>query len=213
MSSRWRQTTPEELAGWLSGAAMPWGIAGGWALDLWRGSVSRPHSDIEISCFLADLPALLPLLSSFEIAIARNKQLTPYAPGTALPAPPFSLWLRRHGETLWDFEIVAEAQLDGRWAYRREASVQRPLSAVFTRTTSGWPIIAPEIQLLYKCKQPRDKDLVDLARYVPALDEAARLWLRSAVAAAHPEFLPMLLDIEATLSFEALAARNNGTPQ
>lgn len=213
MSSRWRQTSPEELSGWLGAATMPWGIAGGWALDLWQGKVSRPHSDIEISCFFADLPALLPLLDRFEIAIARNKQLTTCEPQMALPAPPFSLWLRRHGETLWDFEIVAEAQLEGRWAYRRDLSVQRPLHTVFTRTASGWPIIAPEIQLLYKCKQPRDKDLLDLARYVPCLDEAACLWLRSAVAVAHPEFLPTLLDIEAHPDIEAFSARNNGTPR
>ena len=63
------------------------------------------------------------------------------------------------------------------------------------------------MQLLYKCKQPRDKDLIDLQRCGPALDAAARLWLRSAVAAAHPEFLPTLLDIEAQ------RARNDGTPQ
>lgn len=190
MSGRWRETEPAELVGWLATAAVPWGIAGGWALDLWQGEISRPHSDIEISCFLADLPALLPMLDRFEIAIARNKQLAVYVPGTALPAPPFSLWLRRHGETLWDFEIVAEAQLQGQWAYRRELSVRRPRDTVFTRSASGWPVIAPEIQLLYKCKEPRDKDLLDLARCVPRLDEAARLWLRSAVATAHPEFLP-----------------------
>ena len=207
MTSRWRQTSPEELAGWLTGATVPWGIAGGWTLDLWQGSVSRPHSDIEISCFFADLPALLPILDRFEIAIARNKQLTFYEPGTELPSPPFSLWLRSHGETLWDFEIVSEAQQEGQWAYRREPSVRLPMATVFGRTASGWPIIAPRIQLLYKCKQPRDKDLLDLARYVPRLDEAARLWLRSAVSAAHPEFLPTLLDIEAP------GARNDGTAQ
>jgi hypothetical protein len=207
MSSRWRQTSPDELAGWLAEAIVPWGIAGGWAIDLWQGGVSRPHSDIEISCFLAALPALLPTLDRFEIAVARNKQLTPYETGTVLPAPPFSLWLRRHGETLWDFEIVAEAQLDGQWAYRRELSVRHAMGTVFIPTRSGLPVIAPEIQLLYKCKQPRDKDISDLTRYVPRLDDAAGLWLRSAVAAAHPEFQPTLLDIE------ALDARNDGTSQ
>ena len=186
---------------------MPWGIAGGWALDLWQDSVTRPHSDIEISCFLADLPALLPLLGGLEIAVARNKQLTPYEPGTELPATPFSLWLRKHGQTLWDFEIVAEAKMDGQWAYRRDPSVRWPLASVFRRAASGWPIIAPEIQLLYKCKEPRDKDLLDLKRFVPVLDDEARLWLRSAVATAHPEFLPILIDIE------ALAAPQDGTPQ
>ncbi|WP_055049249.1 nucleotidyltransferase domain-containing protein [Devosia sp. A16] len=207
MTGRWRETSPAELAGWLADAEVPWGIAGGWALDLWQGEISRPHSDIEISCLLADLPALLPLLAGFEIAVARDKQLTPYLLGTALPVSPFSLWLRRQGEMLWDFEIVAEAQSDGQWVYRREPSVRKPLDLVFRRTPSGWPIIAPEIQLLYKCKQPRDKDLLDLSRYVPRLDEPARLWLRSAIAAAHPESLPTFFDIEAP------GARKDGTLQ
>lgn len=191
MSSRWRRTSPQELTGWLAAAPVPWGIAGGWALDLWQGTVSREHSDIEIACFRADLPALLPVLGAFEIAIARNKVLTPYRPGDALPEDSFSLWLRRHGETLWDFEIVAEAQRDGHWAYRREPAVTRPLVTVFTRVCD-FPVIAPEIQLLYKCKAPRPKDFDDLARFVPLLDATAYAWLHDAVAAAHAETLPTL---------------------
>lgn len=207
MSSRWRETSPEELAGWLAEAEVPWGIAGGWALDLWAGEISRPHSDIEISCLRADLPLLLPLLSGFEIAIARSKQLTPYHQGAELPAPPFSLWLRRHREPLWDFEIVSETQQDGQWAYRRDHTIRCPLDRVFMPSAAGWPIIAPQIQLLYKCKEPRPKDLADLRRSVPRLDEAARVWLRSAVATAHPEFLPTLLDIMAQ------RAPKDGTPR
>jgi hypothetical protein len=158
---------------------------------LWEGTVSREHSDIEIACFRADLPALLPALAAFDIAVARNKVMTPYRIGEALPEDSFSLWLRRHGETLWDFEIVAEAQRDGRWVYRREPAVTRPLDAVFVKA-GEFPVIAPEIQLLYKCKAPRPKDLDDLARFVPLLDAAAYAWLHDAVAAAHAETLPTL---------------------
>jgi hypothetical protein len=191
MSSRWRQSSPQELMGWLAAVDVPWGIAGGWALDLWQGTVSREHSDIEIACFRADLPRLLPALGAFEIATARNKALTPYRSGDVLPEENFSLWLRRHGETLWAFEIVAEAQRNGQWAYRREASVGRAMDEVFVRA-DAYPIIAPEIQLLYKCKEPRPKDIDDHERHVPLLDAAAYRWLREAVAAAHPTFLPTL---------------------
>jgi len=193
MSNRWRQTTPRELASWLADVRAPWGIAGGWALDLWSGSVSRPHSDIEIACFRSDLPALLPPLAAFEIAIARNKVLTPYQLGSTLPAPPFSLWLRRHGEPLWDFEIVAESQASAEWAYRRDTSIRHPVG-IFS-TAGGYPVIAPQIQLLYKAKEPRPKDLDDLQRFIPRLDEAARRWLRAAIASAHREFLPTFDEI------------------
>ncbi len=197
MSSRWRQTSPTELADWLAGVDIPWGFAGGWALDLWGGEVSRDHSDIEIACFRADLPGLLPKLADFEIAIARDKQLTPYLAGS-LPEPPFSLWLRRHGEVLWDFEIVAESRAGSDWVYRRDPRISRSSETVFAISPAGFPIIAPEIQLLYKCREPRPKDIDDLVRYVPRLDEAARLWLRAAVALAHPAFLATFDDIVAS---------------
>lgn len=192
MSSCWRQTSPQELAAWFAGVDVTWGIAGGWALDLWQGNVSREHSDIEIACFRADLPRLLPKLSGFEIAIAKNKRLTPWMPDSGLPEDSFSLWLRRGGEILWDFEIVAETERDGSWVYRREPSVQRPISSAFLITARGLPIIAPEIQLLYKCKEPRPKDVNDLRHFIPLLDTKARDWLRASVAVAHPASRPML---------------------
>ncbi|MBN9346644.1 MAG: hypothetical protein J0I48_10670 [Devosia sp.] len=191
MSNRWRQTTPRELIDWLGAVDVPRAIAGGWALDLWQGAVTRPHSDIEIACFRADLHRLLPKLPAFEIVIARGKQLTPYAIGDALPDDSFSLWLRRRGETLWDFEIVVEEQRGGLWAYRREPAITRPVADVLT-SAGGVPIIAPEIQLLYKCRDPRPKDVEDLRRCVPRLDARAYAWLHEAVARAHAGFLPDL---------------------
>lgn len=177
--------------GWLAPADVRWGIAGGWALDLWQGVVSREHSDIEIACFRTDLARLLPALGAFEIAVARNKVLTPYRIGEALPDDSFSLWVRRHGETLWDFEIVAERQHASEWVYRRDPTVTRPMTSVFG-LAGEIPIIAPEVQLLYKCRDPRPKDLDDLRRFIPLLDEATYAWLHGAVATAHPAFRPTL---------------------
>lgn len=193
MASRWRETSPTQLAQWLAQVPVPWAFAGGWALDLWAGQQSRPHSDIEIACLRADLPALGSALPDFEIAIAQNKQLSPWQP-EAPPPFPFSLWLRRHGETLWDFEIVTEAHAGDMWRYRRDERVTLPLERAFRRIADGWQVIAPEVQLLYKCKQPRDKDLADLQRFTPMLEPAAHAWLRDAVMAAHPEAMTHLED-------------------
>jgi hypothetical protein len=187
MSSRWRSTSPHELMGWLAAVEVPWGIAGGWALDLWHGTVTREHSDIEIACFRTDLHRLLPALDAFEIAIAQNKALTPYRIGEALPDRHFSLWLRRRGEVLWDFEIVAESQRGVLWTYRREPQVARPLDQLFTRA-GVFPTVRAEIQLLYKCKEPRPRDIDDLERFVPMLDDTSYSWLCDAVDAAHPQF-------------------------
>jgi hypothetical protein len=47
-------------------------------------------------------------------------------------------------------------------------------------------VLAPEIQLLYKCKGLRPKDQADFETVLPALDAARRGWLRSAIAVLSP---------------------------
>jgi hypothetical protein len=41
--------TPQEVAQRLAGIDAPWYVAAGWALDLFRGTQSRHHDDIEIA--------------------------------------------------------------------------------------------------------------------------------------------------------------------
>nr|WP_295892073.1 hypothetical protein [uncultured Devosia sp.] len=195
MAGRWRETSPIELADWLADVPAQWAFAGGWALDLWAGINSRSHSDIEITCLRADLQALAGALPGFEIVVAQNKQLSPWRANVP-PQLPFSLWLRRHGETLWDFEIVAEAHSSNTWRYRRDERIALPLDRAVLTTADGWRVIAPEIQLLYKCKEPRDKDLADLQLFLPLLAPDARDWLRAAVATAHPQMTPALEAID-----------------
>ncbi len=61
-----------------------------------------------------------------------------------------------------------------------------PLATIGRRTDDGIPYLAPEIQLLYKAKQPRPKDEADLARTLPYLDPESHQWLTQALALVHP---------------------------
>lgn len=195
MAGRWRETSPNQLAAWMARVTVPWAFAGGWALDLWAGQQSRVHSDIEITCLRRDLSALVSALPDFEVVVAQNKQLSAWS-SAAPPPPSFSLWLRRHGETLWDFEILSEIHDEDVWRYRRDERVALPLDRLIRQTDQGWPVIAPEVQLLYKCRQPRDKDIADLRQFWPLLDPAARAWLRQAAALAHPEAMALFEEMD-----------------
>jgi len=184
MAGRWRDTTPEELRAWLAAVDVPWWVSGGWALDLWLGHETRAHSDIEIGCFRSELPRLLADLIEWEVAIARNKVLA--ALSTPLPEPPFSLWVRRPNDEQWSFEILAEQRAGDRWLYRRDTRVTLPVAAVTLTTATGWRVVAPEVQLLYKSKAPRDKDEADFTTVVPCLDASRKNWLRDALLVADP---------------------------
>ena len=198
MTGRWRDNRPEDLRDMLPPGNVTWALAGGYALEAALPGHTREHSDIEVACFRSALPALLDQLPDFEIAVARNKQLIPLDRRGPLPPPQFSLWLRRRREQLWDFEILIEDHDGDDWVYRRAPEIRRSASSVFMpppQARGPW-IIAPEVQLLYKAKAPREKDFWDFRQYWPMLDLAAQDWLRSAIHQAHPGFMRDLAAIE-----------------
>ena len=73
------------------------------------------------------------------------------------------------------------------WVYRREPRIRRPMSTAVRQNPDGLPYLAPEIQLLYKSKAPRERDEVDFARTRPLLAADARRWLRDALEIANPD--------------------------
>lgn len=199
MTGRWHDISPRMLWGMLFHVDATWALAGGYALEASAGGARRrAHSDIEIACFRDELPALLDQLAGFEIFVARNKQVTPYL-RSAEPPPPWSLWVRRPRQELWDFEILVEERDGTDWLYRRAPEIRLPVEKVFLRQspTEAMLYVAPEVQLLYKAKAPRPKDFEDFRAFWPGLNEQRQDWLRAAIATAHPDFLPHLDEIEA----------------
>ena len=54
------------------------------------------------------------------------------------------------------------------WVYRRGARVRRRLASLAGRASvPGLPVLAPEVQLLYKSKDVRDKDQADFDCFAP----------------------------------------------
>ena len=62
----------------------------------------------------------------------------------------------------------------------------RPIGEIELRSASGIPIVAPEIQLLYKAKHHLDKDERDFRATVGRLSDERRSWLREALEIVHP---------------------------
>ena len=72
------------------------------------------------------------------------------------------------------------------WAFRRNPAIVRPLEAVGRRTADGVPYLDPSIQLLFKAKSSRPKDIADFNAVLAALSSAERVWLARALTATHP---------------------------
>jgi hypothetical protein len=72
------------------------------------------------------------------------------------------------------------------WICRRDQRIRRPYVEIIQRTLDGIPYLAPEIVLLFKAKNPRDKDEADFRGVLPLLDRGRRLWLDDALAVISP---------------------------
>ena len=149
----------------LSRLTVPYWIAGGWAIDLAVGRVTRDHADVDIMLLERDKQALGDDLPEDEVQITgRDKEprrLTLHSKNLLLPTEVF----------------LAEA--DGTfWVHRRGAyRVRRPLADI-TRHRDGVPFLAPEVVLLFKARSKADKDQHDVETALPVLDAGQRAWLQ-----------------------------------
>ena len=90
------------------------------------------------------------------------------------------------GASLWVMQLLLDESADGFWVFRRQPDIRLALGMAIRRTPSGLPYLSPEIQLLYKAKDPRPRDQADFDHIAPRLDPGSRAWLTDALARMNP---------------------------
>lgn len=165
----------------------PWAVAGGWAIDLALGRVTRPHADVDVAVFRDDQEALRVALPAWELAVATSGGLRPWVPGEWLALPAHEVHARPPaGVPGPALEFLLNERDGADWVYRRDPAVRLPLARAVRESALGVRMLAPEIVLLYKSKAPRPADEHDFRVAQPLLDVEARAWLRAALLRAAP---------------------------
>ncbi|HEX6497737.1 MAG TPA: hypothetical protein VF054_01745 [Micromonosporaceae bacterium] len=180
----WAPWHPREVAARLAGVDSPWYVAGGWAVDLWLGVVTRDHADIEIAVPRGSFPAVRARLVDCGLWVAGLGEVA--ALGAEVPADRRQVWVRDPVEPVWRLDVMLEPGDGGTWVYRRDARVRRRYREMVATTSDGVPYLRPEGVLLDKAPYRRPKDDADLAVALPEMDSAARRWLVDALTVAHP---------------------------
>jgi hypothetical protein len=183
----WGALTPDEIVVLLSAVRSLWWVAGGWALDLFLGKVTRAHKDLDIGIFRKDAAIVLAELPGWEFFEVKDGVLTQLIDGNALHPDVNSLWCKRTSATQWEFELMLDGWDGEFWIFRRDARITYPLSSAIRRDPEGIAYLAPEIQLLYKARATRAQDQADFDHVVPHLDRDARTWLRDSLMSTDPE--------------------------
>jgi hypothetical protein len=188
---RWEPLSIDDVVATMAGHPAPWWIAGGWAIDLHLGRETRPHADIDVLVLRADLPAIRHRLRDWDLHAADPPgQLRPWDTVEPLPERVHDVWCRPTPEDPWRLQLMIDDAVHGDWVYRRDPQIRRAVADLSgPASMPGRPVLAPEIQLLYKSRGLRPKDEADFLAILPALDERQRHWLLDALsrtAPAHP---------------------------
>jgi hypothetical protein len=167
-------------------APFRWWISGGLALELHLGRSWRRHDDTDIGVVRADVPRLASVLHSWDIHVAAAGQLTPWSGDPVRAADQQNnIWCRRTPESPWELDVTVGEGDEVNWIYRRDTSLRVPWDEAVLRTTSGVPYLAPELQLLFKSKNVRDKDDVDARHVIPLLAPERVRRLAAVIPADH----------------------------
>lgn len=160
-----------------------WGIAGGWAIDLFLNKQTREHQDIEIAIPRHEQHLLRHYLYEWEWLYVKDGKRYPWNKNIDLELPIHQLdCFNSKGQFV---EILMNEVNDKHWLYRRNMEVTYPLADYIIMTDSGIPILRPEIVLLYKAKNSRIKDTEDLQQVRPSLSDHSKNWLIHAISLCH----------------------------
>ncbi len=182
VENNWQPMLVTELAEVFSKFKPDWRIAGGWAIDLFLGKQTRTHSDLDILIERNDQAALQTLLSDWDVWVSDPPgTLRPWITGEFLNKGIQDIWCRRSLNDPWRFQVMLFDVEDGDWIFKRDESIRRSLKSVTLGTNEGFSILTPEVQLLYKSKSLRDKDMLDFENTLTAMNTAQKRWLKEAL--------------------------------
>jgi hypothetical protein len=186
----WEPLTPAAVCARFAGSGVRWWIAGGWSLDLLVGRQTRRHADIDVIVLRPDAAAVRAHFAEWDLLVADppgTGTLRPWRLDEELAPDLHDVWCRRTPDQPWRFQIMVDDAEGEEWVYRRHARVRRPVTTLWGRASSAdMPVLAPEVQLLYKSQGRREKDEVDFARVLPLLTEEEMRWLRQALDTVGP---------------------------
>jgi hypothetical protein len=182
----WDSWHPRDMATRLEGAGFRWFVAGGWAIDIFLGTRTRDHGDLEIALASSVFGALPSRFPEFDFWVPQGERMLARMDTDTLAGESHPTWAFERAAGVWRFDVFREPHDGDTWICRRDPSIRRPYPEVFEVSADGIPYLRPEICLLFKAKAVRDKDQADFVAALPRMSPVQRTWLRTALERVHP---------------------------
>jgi|SRR5579859_67238 len=180
----------EGIATLLSPLSVTWGFCGGWAIDLFLNRITRSHKDVDVAILRADQSIVFDFLRQRDWVLEKavDGNLIPLKENELLVLPIHTVWCRNACSQPDFLEILLNEHEGNHFLFRRNRSIQYPLNKAFLISPPGFPILAPEIALLYKSNNPQDtENCHDFQSALTALNTDSKRWLAQALHILSPE--------------------------
>lgn len=159
-----------------------WFVCGGWAIDLFLKRVTREHKDIDIAIARRDQFVMRDYLRrrGWTLEKAVDGTLIDWNDGERLESPIHGVWCSNKECDPNFVEILLNEIDDDCFRFRRDESVTLPRGRMSFKSSSGLPVLAPELVLLYKSNSAEEND-ADFQNTVESLADESRVWLKAAL--------------------------------
>lgn len=183
----WAPLTPATIGDFMAGFDRPWWIIGGWSIEAFT-RVSRPHEDMDISILSTDAEAFRLFLGErWTPWNVDEGWFRPFDARFTDVRPDSQVWVRRDAGSPWVLDVPFTPSTDGRWTNKRNFEHTEDLETVTWVAPDGLRYANPEVSLMFKAAQVREKDRRDAEVLLPLLTGDARAWLSDAVRRFAPE--------------------------
>jgi hypothetical protein len=184
---RWQPLSVTATIDTYRGAPFRWWLSGGHAFELHLGRSWRHHDDTDVGVNRRDIGALPDVLVEWDLHIAAAGSLEPWEGGPLQASlHQNNVWCRRHLDGPWLLDVTIGEGHDEFWIYRRDPSLQVRWAQAVLQIPDGIPYLAPELQLLFKSKDRRDKNDTDARQVIPELDHERLDQLARLLPTDHP---------------------------
>jgi hypothetical protein len=183
----WEPLDPSTIAEFMDGFDRPWWIIGGWSLEAFT-DLRRDHEDMDISILAGDAQVFREFLGDrWTPWNVDDGWFRPFDHRFTEVRPDSQVWVRRNAQSPWVLDVPFTPDTDGRWTNKRNLEHTEDLDDVTWKAPDGLRYAKPEVTLMFKAAQAREKDRRDAEKVLPKLDDRARDWLRRTIARMAPE--------------------------
>lgn len=198
MSTQFIDISAQQILNDMQKFPKPWAVCGGWAIDIYLNRKTREHKDLDITihrCHQLDMQAFL-VNRGWILQKVESVGLEHWALGEYLELPIHNVWCSHSEFTPNYLEVLYSETTETNYVFRRHQDIQMPLDDAFLIASSGIPILAPEVVLLFKAKTSENNPDYqhDFDTILPTLTSKQRMWLKQSIVTVYKvhEWLKLL---------------------